>query len=851
MTPERHASTPATTLYLFAFLSGMAALVYQVAWTKMLTLTFGRTTLAAGAVVGGFMAGMGIGAWLYHRAQGGRLNAIRLYASLEIGIALATALLTLGFSALPDLFVAVSGAIPAGLHMSLFRVGFVLVILLLPAALMGATYPALCAVLIRTREDAGRHLGPIYGLNTVGAAIGALIAGFVLVEQLGLRGSVWAANLINLAVGVAAWQVGRSASSDAYRPATLNDANALLPTCLPRRITAVVLFGSGFATLAYEIVWFRALRYLFGNSTYAFTIMLVVFLLGLGLGGILCGRERWRSSPERNLAICQLGIAVLAMIAMTAETLVLVDQQLSSSISIFSKAVPNLPWWRRLLTDLFVGLALLLPATLLMGISFPLATRLYLGDLRWLGKRVGSSYLLANLGAIGGSVAAALLILPHLGTIGGTRAIAALNAMLGFLVLSRLPWGVRRRLAWCLGALAVLWSTSFLILPARLPFRTTQLSGSLQMELMFEEEGDIATVQVWSGRDHPERRWISVDGTSIGETRGFSRSVYGKQILLAHLPMALDPEIRSTLNIGLGSASTLNALASYPTVQNLDVVEISAAVARGSRLFDESEVLADPRVRLVVEDIAHYLLRGTKRYDLIISDGKLGSDFSGNAMMLCRDFYAYASRRLSKAGLFIQWIPLDHARNDFEIILRTFLESFPEVELFFEDPGSVFLVGSRSPISGRRDPDAEQFVTKRVKQDFKYLRIPRVDALLARWTASGAELRSVVGKGPISTWNHSVIEYSIYRSTHAARLRSMGSNLTLILDANVLTRGNPFLPSGSPFEISTALTRKSRWESYRSQFTRARRLAERAVDANPDDPHALALLREFRGLEER
>ena len=285
VTPERHASTPVTTLYLFAFLSGMAALVYEVAWTKMLTLTFGRTTLAASAVVGGFMAGMGIGAWLYHRAQGGRLNAIRLYASLEIGIALTTALLTLGFSALPNLFVAVSGAIPAGLPMSLFRVGFVLVILLLPAALMGATYPALCAVLIRTREDAGRHLGPIYGLNTIGAAIGALIAGFVLVEQLGLRGSVWAANLINLGVGAAAWQVGRSASSDAYRPATLNDANALLPTYLPRRITAVVLFGSGFATLAYEIVWFRALRYLFGNSTYAFTIMLVVFLLGLGLGG--------------------------------------------------------------------------------------------------------------------------------------------------------------------------------------------------------------------------------------------------------------------------------------------------------------------------------------------------------------------------------------------------------------------------------------------------------------------------------------------------------------------------------------------------------------------------------------
>jgi spermidine synthase len=644
--------------------------------------------------------------------------------------------------------------------------------------------------------------------------------------------------------------VGRSVVSDASRLATLDDANALFPTLLPRRISGVVLFGSGFATLAYEIVWFRALGYLFGNSAYAFTIMLVVFLLGLGFGGVLCGRERWRLSPERNLAFCQLGIAVLAMIAIAAETIVLADRQLSSSISIFSGVVRNLPWWQRLLTDLCVGLALLLPATLLMGFSFPLATRLYLGDLRWLGKRVGGAYLLASLGSIAGSVAAALLILPYLGTIDGTRAIAALNAMLGFLVLSWLPWPMRRRLAWCLGTLAVVWSMS-LLLPARLPFRAAGKSGSLQVELLFEEEGDISTVQVWASRDHPERRWIAVDGTPIGEARGLSEHVYGKQILLAHLPMALDPGVRRTLNIGLGSASTLHTLASYPTVQELDAVEISGAVARGSRLFDESEVLADPRVRLVVEDISHFLLQETKRYDLIISDGKLAADFSGNAMMLSRDFYAYASRRLSERGLFIQWIPLNHTREDFEVILRTFLGSFPEVELFFEDPGSVFLVGSRWPISGRRGPGAEGSATERMKQDLASLRIPRVDALLARWAASGTELREIVGEGRINTWDHSVIDYSIYRSTMTDRRRSIGSNLTLILDANALTNGNPFIPPGSPFEISTALGRSARSASYRRQFTRARQLAERAVKANEDDQQAMDLLREFRSSERR
>ena len=135
---SRRSAVSVAALYSFALFSGMAALVYQVAWTKMLTLTFGRTTLAASAVIGGFMGGMGIGAWLYHRLQGGRLDAIRLYAGLEIGIAVTTALLTLVFAGLPGFFTAVASEIPAGPAINLFRILFVLMILLVPAALMGA-----------------------------------------------------------------------------------------------------------------------------------------------------------------------------------------------------------------------------------------------------------------------------------------------------------------------------------------------------------------------------------------------------------------------------------------------------------------------------------------------------------------------------------------------------------------------------------------------------------------------------------------------------------------------------------------------------------------------------------------
>jgi spermidine synthase len=839
---SRRSPVSVAALYSFALFSGMAALVYEVAWTKMLTLTFGRTTLAASAVIGGFMGGMGIGAWLYHRLQGGRLDAIRLYAGLEIGIAVTTALLTSVFAGLPGFFTAVASEIPAGPATNLFRILFVLMILLVPAALMGATYPALCTVLIRSRDGLERHLGPIYGLNTVGAAIGALGAGFVLIEQLGLRDSVWVANCLNLAIAAGAWMLGRVTAPEASDLATLDDEEAAIPTELPRWISGTVLFGSGFATLAYEIVWFRALRYLFGNNTYALTTMLAVFLLGLGIGGLLCGRARQRSFPERSLALSQLGIAILAVAAIGAECAVLSDRQLQSSVSIFLGDLVDYPWWHRLLIDLGVALAMMLPATLLMGFSFPLASRLFLGDVRRIGQRVGAAYLLANLGSILGAVGAALVLLPQFGTIGGTRAIAVINLSLGALVLIWLPWSGRLRLAWGMGTAVVVFST-LLLLPTRLPFRPAENIAGNAMELLFEEEGDLATVQVWGGREHPERRAITVDGIPIGETQGLRRPIYAKQILLAHLPMVLDPEIRRTLNIGLGSGSTLHALASHPTVEVLGAVEISGAVVRGSLLFEESEVLSDPRTHLQVEDVAHFLLRNPGPYDLIISDGKLAQDFSGNALMLCHDFYEHASQRLSREGMLVQWLPLGIPHGIFKQLLRTFLESFPEAELFFEDPAGVLLVGSRSPIAGR---NAENLATEQARRQLEGLSIPGVEALLSRWVASGPQLRHVVGEGRISTWDHSTMEYALYRVTYRQVMQARGPNLKLLLAAGGLAEGSPFLPADSRYLVSTDLLRRARLHQFQGRIKEAVRLAKRALDAHPENPQAASVLEQIR-----
>ena len=218
-------------IYTMAFASGAAALMYEVAWAKMLALTFGSTTLAASTVVAAFMGGMGIGAWAYHfvgeRFKGQRKgpSPLSLYGYLELGIALSTAVLTMTFYRLPQRFADAAATVDSSMSLAVLRLGFVFALLIVPAALMGATFPALCTVMNRNVNPLDRHLGAIYGINTVGAAMGAVFAGIVMVESAGLTGTVTTANAINLIIGAAALMLApRSSESSAVAPAA--DASA-------------------------------------------------------------------------------------------------------------------------------------------------------------------------------------------------------------------------------------------------------------------------------------------------------------------------------------------------------------------------------------------------------------------------------------------------------------------------------------------------------------------------------------------------------------------------------------------------------------------------------------------------
>lgn len=771
----------------------------------MLALTFGSSILATSAVVAGFMGGMGIGAWLYHWVAARIGSPLRAYAYLEIAIAISTALLTFTYLGLPHYFAAWAPHLPPGIGSTLIRVATVFLLLLIPSAIMGATYPALCRALIHSAEEVEGRLGWIYGLNTLGAAAGALVAGFLLIEALGSSGAVRVANAINLLIGVGTLLLVRRKGGD-VDPGEASTTEEGLSSDLPQWIIAVVLFGSGFATLGYEMVWFRALHYLMGPGTYVLSTLLAIFLLGLGFGAFLYRPALRVGRPEWNLGFSQLGLSLLAILAIGALNYVLVTPGFARRLSFYAVDATLLSWQMRILTGAASAFVLMLPATLWMGLSFPLASRLFLGDMDRLTSRVGLAYLLSNLGSITGAIAAAVWVLPAFGSVGGTRLFAAVNLALGLLVLLYCANGKVRLVAVAITATVILLGAG---LPERLAmFNHPEGSPYSRENLIFEEESDRGTVQVFELPTNASAKVMNIDGATIAATRDWNTSLFAKQLVLAHLPMTLDRGIRHTLNLGVASATTLATLARYPWIESLDAVEINPAVIRGARAFAESKVFEDPRSEIIVEDALHYLLSTDKRYDLIINDAKGDARSSGTSKVLARELYQYSFDRLSECGVFAQRIVLNHGAESLAISLRTLRSVFPVLEVFVFATSEVLMIGSRCPIDGRERPSRDELEALTVASEIRQYFLADPTELRATWVASGSTIDEVVGEGPINDWNKLPLEYLSYRQP-LVDLAGFAAGLTLVRAGgpNVDAASQPSF-AASPFHRDLQVTNR-------------------------------------------
>jgi spermidine synthase len=710
---------------LLAFASGACALVYESLWLRALGLVFGNTVLAGATVMAAFMGGLSLGAALVGRwLRRARLPPLRVYALLELAVAGCALLLPMGFEALVPLLRPLYGSA----WLTPFRLAASLLLLLLPTACMGGTFPALARVLGASR------LAPLYAVNTAGGIAGVLLVAFWLIPAFGVGGANALAVLASAVTAAVAWRLGKGGEVAPDAPALAAAARAATPALLAALV-------AGFVALAFEVLAFRVLLLVFGSTTYAFTIMLAVYLAGIALGSALA--SAWLAKPRPLALAVGMGAGGLSLLAVAAS----VDRL--PWLYLLALRWLGLGWGADLLARSAVAGAFLLPPTLAFGALFALALRERVAAADAAVERSAGQLYAANcVGAILGSLAAGFLLLPRLGLQASLVLLAA--ALLGFSA-----WRVAPRRA----AAAALLLPALALAPLALrPWDRTLLaqgvyidprlffdgSGRIALQrvvaeqrLLHDREGIAATVAVLEGEGIVTSLRLDgkVEMSDLPADRRLGR-------MMGHLPLLLHGQARTAMNLGLGAGLTVAGLAAHPLAR-IDVVELEPAVVEAARVLAPLNrgVVDDPRVRVIVGDGRNHLRLSSERYDVITSD-PFEPTVGGAAGLFTREAFAGARSRLAPGGLVCQWVPLyEMGPRELESIFAAFASAFPSVSVWFTGRDTL-LIGAERPPPLLPARLRAQMADARVRADLQDARLDTPERLLATFVGElGPERR--------------------------------------------------------------------------------------------------------------
>lgn len=781
------------------FLSGCAALLYEVLWVRELTLYGGHTTLAASAVLAAFMAGLALGSSAGGRAAD-RLDPrglLRLYGGLELAIA-ASALLTKPLIGLCGSLLLRAGIVdlPPWAQSAVYFLAF-FTLLLPPTVLMGATLPVLTRWRsVRRSADADVSLSLLYGLNTLGAVTGTALAGYILLPAIGVTRTMISAALLNAACCAMALGAARTeGASPKPKPPAGESIARILP--LPAGLLAL----TGAAAMICEVAWTRAFAVLLGSTTYAFTTMLLTFLLGLAGGSLAFhrlrmgrrGREGRHPGASRPPSFTGLGVLLCAIGASVYAGLPFFDRLPYWLLRLHGWTALD-PNFIHLIHFLLCSAVMIVP-TLLMGAVLPWTVAAALPPNDSIGRHTGAYYAANTAGAIVGSAAAGLVLLPLLGPARslllavwayGTAALIAWSALYSRRARSKLPWNIPRYAA--PAAVPVLLALAIVLCPRWNP--RIQASGMAQYHIhyasvedygafvrklekdtvLFHRDGANATVDVL--RTPFGALFMRINGKTDASELGDLSS----QLLMGYLPRVLHPgRPRRALMIGLGSGVTAAALAADPGIDRIEIVEIEPAVAEAARLFERANrgVLGDPRARLRLADGRQVLASPGPVYDLILSHPS-NPWIAGIANLFTREAFVSARDRLADDGVFCQWFHgYLSSDEDVRMILRTFSTVFPHTLLLSNSGVDYFLIGAKTPLSWDRDRTKKVFDRlPPMRDDLRRLGRGLDDPLTllaGSFVLDDSGVRAYGGEGRLHTDDRPRLEYSAADNFHSRR----------------------------------------------------------------------------------
>jgi spermidine synthase len=736
---------------LLLFASGAAALIYQVLWIKQLSLVVGVEVQAVAIGVSAFFAGLAVGGWLFGRLADRSTHPLRLYACLEAATLVLALIGTLGLSRAAAPFAALQDQVgPFAWALPFALVG-------LPGILMGGTLPVLMRALSPQANHVGRAGARLYAANTAGAIVGTLATSFLLIPTLGIQGSAYAAATLNAIAALLAFILTRAGHARAAVPAPSVDI-AAGPAATPARRTrlALVIYAiAGGIALGYEVVWSQTIVQFISTRSFAFSVVLATYLLGLALGSALVSRrvERVRDPwGAFALLIAAAGLVALLEIAGLGHWLPQWQSQASHSILDATGSLLAAMCARFAVASLCIVFA----PTLLLGAAFPFALRLSVNR-EHLGRDVGAVVALNTAGGIAGTLLAGFALVPALGLVHTLAALAIAASALGLLAVLR-GQSVQRLARWGVPVLAGLSVAAAILTPSdRL---ATLLAQAHSGNLGFYEEstgGTVAVVEQSSGENHFKRLYIqgvSNSGDAMTSLR------YMRLQTLLPLLIHRDPP-RSALVIGLGTGITSGALLTWPGLERRVVAELLPAVVRASPQFNGNYgVSTDPRVQIRVRDGRHELLRSTDRYDLITLEPPPPSA-AGIVNLYSSDFYRLAASRLESGGLVAQWLPLaTQNEEDTRSLIKSFVQAFPYATLWTTELHEMMLVGSMQPIELDVPRIRARFEQPDVAKALREVGIASPAALLATWVTDRAGLEYYAADAKPVTDDHPRIEYA-------------------------------------------------------------------------------------------
>ncbi|MCX7011815.1 MAG: fused MFS/spermidine synthase [Candidatus Sumerlaeota bacterium] len=860
MESNRSASSSETLLPIFGaffFLSGGCGLAYEVLWTRMFGLAIGNETITLCAVLTAFMGGLALGSWLSGLCWRRVRNPLALYGWLELGIGLFVLILPalIRLSSVPlSAVYRTPGIGPYWQDVARFLVSGA--IMIVPTTLMGATLPALIGYFSRSRGEVGERTGLLYAINTFGAMFGASATGLLLIPRLGMSHIARGAAAVNIAIGLAALVLSRgravaaAGGVDGMDGMDKVDAGAIsstpsipsipstasTPSTSPApspqfsaaavRVCVAAIAVSGAASMMLQVAWTRLFALMIGSSTYSFTLVVVASIGSLALGARIFGRMADRSANPGALFAGLLAVAGFSVFA----TLFVTNQLPPAVYRLLGNTLDH--HYRQWLNEFCIVALVLFGTTFCLGGTFPAVARIAASRWRSIGEAVGAVYAVNTIGAVVGSAAAGLALLPWLELRGcfllGAGALVGLGAIVG-LATARRAWA-GALIACVLGAAfgaalyaAPAWSKSLLTSNPflRLRFMDQKLLPGKTVADIFEDharsnrvlyyyEGASCTVTV-VGFGRTDQIALKVNGKTDASN---SASDMPTQLLVGHLACLFHPNPKEGCMIGLGGGFSLGSMETYG-LERIDCVEISKGVERAVRRYFEQYnggALEDPRAHLIIADGRNHLLLTDRTYDVIVSEPS-NPWIAGVGSLFTTEFFQLAKSRLKPGGILGQWIhTYSLTMDDVLLIIGSYRDVFGDNILVWQcTPGDYILLGSNEPLRLGWNQLLRRLADPKIAASLGRQGLDNPRALLSGYVGPGAAFAADVEGHPRNTDDYPRLEFSAPISLNKREEQVSFTNLTKYWSPpRLLFAGSP-IPDDIAAWMDGQVSRKQRF----------------------------------------